>query len=73
MSNHQSEFPKFQIIIDNVEHWLPLGTAGRELNSYWCPVRIGSKALEATGVTREITIEERNKMIDIADEFDANK
>lgn len=73
MTSDNSEFPKYQITIDGQEHWLPLRKAGIELNSYFAPVSLGSKALEASGVTRDITQQERNQMIDIADEWDAAK
>lgn len=68
-----SGFPRFQVTIDGLEHWLPLERAGRALNNYLTPVSLGSRALEDSGETRQITREEHNRMIDIAEKWDAAK
>ncbi len=73
MTDNNSEFPKYQINIGGQEHWLPRREAGIELNSHYRPVSLGSKALEESGITRDITCEERDQMNDIADEWDAAK
>jgi hypothetical protein len=73
MTNTETEFPKYQINIDGNEHWLPKAETGLALNSYFVPVDLGKKALEASGVTRDITPAEQSGLYDIADEFDAEK
>lgn len=68
-----SDFPRYQMIINGIEHWLKLTEAGIAYDSGWVPVEFGGKVLESNGRTRSITKEEKNKIGDIAEEWSASK
>ena len=66
-------FPLYKMLIDGQEQWLPLRRAGVAYDSGWSNVEIGGLVLESAGLAREITIEERGQISDIADEYSASK
>lgn len=76
----KAEFPKFQVFLGHPdpkvgekEYYLPKDEAGSELAWSMRPSRIGTKVLEATGRTRDMTADEHNAIIDVADRIDENK
>ena len=69
----QSEFPRYQVFVDDKQWWLKKGEAGRTLDSWLAPVRLGGLALEQTGDVRPITDQEERELYSIADEYSANK
>lgn len=71
--NDGSSFPKFQMFINKQERWLPLHEAGRMYDYGYAPVEIGEQVYDDYGVMRPITDEERQKIVDVADEWSENK
>ena len=68
-----SEFPKFHMIVDGEGKYMALGEAARAHASLFSMVEIGGTVLNEDSFTRSITNEERNKIVDLSDEIDANK
>lgn len=62
---NQGEYPKYQVTISGAEYMLPLYEVSHNLNVH-TSISLGNKALEADGVVRPITDEERNLIHDVA-------
>lgn len=66
-------FPLYQMIVGDKTHWLPIEACGVLYDDGSRHVSIGGKALDESGLERDITNEERQRIADIADEHSANK
>ena len=64
--------PRYQMMVDGNEEWHPLRDAGIVYDFGWVPVSIGGTVRELD-TTRPITVEERRKISDIADDWSASK
>lgn len=64
---------KFLISVDGVRTFMPLQQAGSTFSSLWQKIEIVGLVQEADGTVRDITLEERNKIVHIADQCDADK
>ncbi len=69
----EGPFPLYKMVVDGKEQWLSIREAGIVYDSGWTPVAIGGLVLEAAGVPREITEEEKQRISNIADEWSASK
>lgn len=67
-----ADFPKFLMRIDGKQKFMPMQEAGVACSSLFCHIRVGS-VLEADYSVRSITPAERDEMIAIADQCDADK
>jgi hypothetical protein len=67
------EFPKFAITVDGRTSAMPLAQAAGAYASLYSNVSIAGSVYEADGTIRHITIEERQKIVQLADQIDASK
>lgn len=67
------EFPKFLVIVDGRKQYLKLGLAAQALNNGFARVEVGREVLEADFTIRPITVDERRRIDNIADEWAAAK
>lgn len=72
-TENQPGFPKYKMMVNGEERWLPLQEAGRIYDYGMVPVHIGGRVLEFTGEVRDITDEERGDIVDIADQWSESK
>jgi len=73
MSQEKSKFPLYLMVFDGKNRWLNINAAGRLYDYGFAPVSIGGRVMEEDGTEREITDEERQRIVDIADEYSGNK
>lgn len=66
-------WPRYNMIIDGAPRWLSLRDAGIAYDSGHCSISIGGLVLEENGSTRDITMDERRRISDIADDWSASK
>jgi hypothetical protein len=70
-------FPLYSMLVGEgdrkVVEWHPLRDAGIVYDSGWVRVEIGGQVLQADGTVREITMEERRAIADLADEWSGSK
>lgn len=73
MTQENSRFPLYLMIVNGERKWLKINRAGVVYDDGFMPVRIGGSVLEEDGSEREITNEERQKIVNIADEYSGSK
>ena len=73
MESKNSVFPLYLMIRDGSRVWMNIIDAGRLYDSGFIPVSIGGRVMEEGGCERDITDEERQKIVNIADDYSGNK
>ena len=74
MESKNSVFPLYLMIRDGSRVWLHIRDAGRLYDSGFIPVSIGGKVIrDESGSEHDITDEERQRIVNIADDYSGNK
>lgn len=66
-------WPKYEIVTNGISEFLPLGQAGVAYDNGWAPVEMGSRVEQPDGVYRPMTVEDRRKIVEVADDYSGSK
>lgn len=63
----------YLMIVNGSSQWASFGRAGQLANAYFDKVEIGKRVLEPDGTERDMTVQEYNEIVDLAERIDESK